>query len=165
MIVLYLKDTNQFLQAIPDFPVVKEEGNKLLFDNGQVIINGLTKAGYAYYPDQLITIPKDDEGADIPITLEELNLIPMSADTLPVSEHIGMLISVTPANAKPAIIRRRFWGENYDINCLVTQSVAELYQAGKIQVGDYVLVSFIEEMPNETERNIAIVTDKVYRSW
>ena len=35
----------------------------------------------------------------------------------------------------------------------------------EIKIGDYVLVSFIEEMPNETERNIAIVTDKVYKSW
>ena len=84
---------------------------------------------------------------------------------LPHSEHIGKLISVNPGLAKPAVIRRRFQGRDYDINCLVTQSVKNLYQSGDIQVEDYVLVSFIEEMPNETERNIAIVTDKVYPSW
>lgn len=34
-----------------------------------------------------------------------------------------------------------------------------------IEIGDYVLVSFIEEIPNTEERRIAIVTDKVYKSW
>ena len=84
---------------------------------------------------------------------------------LPHSEHVGKLISVNPSQLKPAVVRRKFEGELYDVNCLVTQSVAELFQAGKIQVNDYVLVSFIEEMPDETEKNIAIITDKVYKSW
>lgn len=86
-------------------------------------------------------------------------------ENLPHSEHIGKLIAVNPAQAKPATVRRRFRGENYDVNCLVTQSVAELFHDGKIEINDFVLVSFIEEMPNETEKNIAIVTDKVYESW
>lgn len=164
MIVTFLKDTSQLLGTIPDFPEVREQGNKLYL-NGRVIINDLSKAGYAIYPDQIIEILKDEENNDPPIFLNEINLIPMSADTLPISEHIGKLISVNPAQAKPAVVRRRFWGENYDVNCLVTQSVAELYQAGNIQIGDYVLVSFIEEIPNTEEREIAIVTDKIFKSW
>ena len=81
------------------------------------------------------------------------------------SEHIGKLLSVNPSLAKPAVVRRRFYGENYDVNCLVTQSVKDMFQAGDLQVNDYVLVSFIEEIPNTTERKIAIVTDKVFESW
>lgn len=79
MIILYLKETNQFLQAIKGFPEVKEEGNKLLFLDGGVIINDLTKAGHREYPDQKIDIPTewDEElemDVELPITLEELNL-------------------------------------------------------------------------------------------
>lgn len=79
MIVLYLKDTNQFLQAIKGFPEVKEEGNKLLFADGKVIINDLSKAGYREYPDQEFELPTewDEElemAVELPVTLEELNL-------------------------------------------------------------------------------------------
>lgn len=84
---------------------------------------------------------------------------------LPSSEHIAKLKSVDTANARPAIVTRRFVGENHDVACLVTQSVAELYQAGQIEIGDYVLVSFIEEIPDTEEKLIAIVTDKVYKTW
>jgi len=118
MIVLYLKENNQFLQAIKGFPEVKEKDNK-----------------------------------------------PISAGDLPHSEHIAKLKAVNASQAKPAIVTRRFMGQNYDVNCLVTQSVKELYQAGSIQVGDYVLVSFIEEIPDTVEKHIAIITDKVFKSW
>lgn len=79
MIVLYLKHNNQFLQTIKGFPEVKEEGNKLLFAGGKVIINDLTKAGYKEYPDQEIDIPTEwDEELEMEVemlvTLEELNL-------------------------------------------------------------------------------------------
>ena len=33
------------------------------------------------------------------------------------------------------------------------------------RVGDYVIVSFIDEHPNDAELNLAIVVDKVYDSW
>lgn len=79
MIVLYLKPNNQFLQAIKGFPEVKEEGGRLLFMDGTVIINDLTKAGYKEYPDQGIEVPKEwnkEAGMelDLPVTLGELNL-------------------------------------------------------------------------------------------
>lgn len=79
MIVLYLKESNRFLQAIKGFPEVKEEGNKLLLASGKVIINDLTKAGYREYPDQEFELPTEwneelEELVELPITLEELNL-------------------------------------------------------------------------------------------
>ena len=56
-------------------------------------------------------------------------------------------------------------GTVYDIPCLVSQSVVNLYIAGQVKVGDYVIVSFIDEHPYTQERSIAIVVDKVYKSW
>lgn len=170
MIVLYLKENNIFLQAIQGFPVVKEENNKLLFENGKVIVNDLIKIGYEIYPDQKVEIPTEwneetREYEDVPTLVDELNLTPMSAEYLPVSEHIGKLISVNPSLAKPAVVRRKFWGQTYDVNCLATQAVKDAFQAGDIQVSDFVLVSFIEEIPDTEERRIAIITDKVFESW
>ena len=51
------------------------------------------------------------------------------------------------------------------MNCLATQNVVNLWQGGQIAIGDWVIVSFIDEIPNTVERHIAIVTDKVYESW
>lgn len=86
---------------------------------------------------------------------------------LPISEHIGKLISVNPSQAKPAMVRRRFHGKNYDVNCLVTQNIVNMWTSNpkQLNVDDFVLVSFIEEIPNTEEREIAIVTDKVFKSW
>lgn len=169
MIVLYLKENNQFLHSIPGFPEVKEDGNKLCYADGKVIINDLAKAGYALYPDQKIELKyEEDEFGDmqeVPQTVEELNLIPMSANVLPASEHIGKLISVNPAQAKPAVVRRRFWGENYDVNCFVEQVALEQYQAETLKIGDFVTVSFIEEIPATEEKIIPIVRGKIYKSW
>lgn len=166
MIVTYLKANGQVVSIIQGFPTVQEVNNQLLIEGGlRPLLNDLTEAGWGYYKDKQIIRELDEDETELPIYIADLDLESITAEDLPKSEHIGMLMSVTSANAKPAVIRRRFLGQNYDTNCLVTQSVAELYQAGKIQVGDFVLVSFIEEIPNTEERLIAIVTDKIYKSW
>ena len=139
--------------------------NGVLYRDGKAIINDLSKVNIGFYKYKHIVEKLDDEGNSIPWYINELNLEQITADDLPISEHIAKLVSVNPNLIKPATVTRRFMGVNYDVNCLVTQSVAELYQAGQIQIGDYVLVSFIEEIPNTEERNITIITDKVYESW
>lgn len=87
------------------------------------------------------------------------------AGDLPKSQHIGILKAVNPALAKPATVTRRYLGLNYDIQCLVSQSAVDMWQTGDLQVGDYVIVSFITETPGTEERDIAILVDKVYPSW
>lgn len=117
----------------------------------------------------------DLQGID-PSDLEEITCTQVEWDAsqeeqmvnkLPHSEHIGKLIAVNPSLAKPAIVRRRYLGENYDVNCLVTQNIVNMWTANpkQINIDDFVLVSFIEEIPNTQEREIAIVTDKVCKSW
>lgn len=166
MIVTYLKENGQVISIVQGFPKVEEVNNQLLIEGGSCpLLNDLTKAGWGYYKDKRIERQYDENEMELLLYVDDLDLEPMDADDLPVSEHIGKLISVNPAQAKPAIVRRKFMGESYDINCLVTQSVAELYQAEQIQIGDYVLVSFIEEIPDTEEKLVAIVTDKIYKSW
>ena len=86
---------------------------------------------------------------------------------LPVSEHIGKLVAVNTSQAKPATVRRWYYGESYDFQCLVTQNIVNMWTSSpkQLDIDDFVLVSFIEEIPNTTERQVAIVTDKVFKSW
>jgi hypothetical protein len=102
---------------------------------------------------------------EIPVTIEDLNLIPMSAEYLPHSEHIAKLVAVNATETKPATVMRRYWGENYTVNCLVTDTIKQMWLDEKLKVGDYVLVSFLEENPDTYERHIAIVTEKIFKSW
>lgn len=78
MIVLYLKEGNQFLQAIKGFPKVTEKDNKL-YIGGNIALNDLTKAGYREYPDQKVNIPTEwneelEDFVEVPVTLDELKL-------------------------------------------------------------------------------------------
>ena len=86
-------------------------------------------------------------------------------ELLPHSQHIGRLIAVNPSLAKPATVRRWYLGETYDIPCLVSQSIVDMWVADTLNVNDWVIVSFINEIPDTEEVNVAIVVDKVYDSW
>jgi hypothetical protein len=99
------------------------------------------------------------------VTLDDLNLEPVEASDLPFSEHIAKVKEIVPTRPKPVTVTRKFMGQTYDVNCLISQTVRQLYQDGKVGVGDFVIVSFIEEHPNEAEIHVPIVTDKVFKSW
>jgi len=97
-------------------------------------------------------------------TLADLTL-DFTADDLPKSEHIGKLTAVDISRARPATVTRKFHHKTYDEQCLVTENIKNLWQAGKLSIGDYVLLSYIEEIPGTQEREIVIVTDKIYKTW
>jgi len=76
----------------------------------------------------------------------------------PLSTHIATLVAVDPSKARPARIKRVWQGQDYYYDCFATQTVKDEFVAGKIAIGDYVLVHF-DEMGEQ------IVTAKVYKSW
>ena len=98
-------------------------------------------------------------------TVADLGLVPPTADDLPHSQHIGKLVSVNPSLARPATVTRKWHGMTFDIQCLVSQTVVDMWIADTLNIGDYVVVSFIDEVPDSEEVNLAIVVDKVYDSW
>jgi len=97
--------------------------------------------------------------------LDDLELTPVAIDELPWSDHIARLRAVNPSRVKPVQVRRFYKGETYDIWCLVRQNVVNEWIAGDLEIGDWVTVSYIEEMPNATEYHVAVVTGKIYESW
>lgn len=167
MIVFYTISDEQFLFWCDTSATITDNGDTWDVDSPQTKAKGVNKATvtYGYYKYKPIERTYDDEGNELPVYMADLNLEPPTADDLPKSEHIGELMAVNPALAKPAIVSRRWMGVNYDAQCLVTESVKEMWVSGNLSIGDYVLVSFIEEVPNTEEKLIAIVTDKVYKSW
>lgn len=88
----------------------------------------------------------------------------VDAEGLPDSEHPAKLLAVNPALAKPATVRRWHKGRSFDIPCLVSQTIKDQYQAGDVQIGDWVVVSFLDEI-DTGERDVAIIDYKVFKSW
>lgn len=169
MLVLYLKADDQFLQAIRGPATFGVSDNKMYLED-KVVVNDMTKVGYSIHPWQRIEPkyeydPELDEDIEVSQYMSELNLAEITADDLPRSQHIAVLSEINPARVKPATVIRKYLGETYEVRCLVSQTAKELYLAGKLNIGDYVIVSFITEVPGSQEYNIAIVVDKVWESW
>ena len=126
----------------------------------QVVAKGVKQAyvDYGYYKYE--PIPHGYNG-----TVTDLGLVPPTADDLPHSQHIGKLVNVDVNEDYPATVRRKWRGMVFDIQCLVSDTAVALWQADRLNVGDYVIVSFIDEIIDSEELNLAIVVDKVYDSW
>lgn len=142
--------------------------NAVIIDNGdswdiasaQVTAGGVNKSYIEYDYFRYQPIPYGYNG-----TIIDLGLVPPTADDLPHSQHIGKLVDVDPTKARPATITRKWRGMTFDIQCLVSQTVVDMWVADNLNIGDYVIVSFIDEIPDTDEVNLAIVVDKVYESW
>ena len=160
MIVFYKTADEQYLFWTDLTADIIDNGATWDIHSPQVNVGGLNKAlaTYDYY--QYQPIPFDYSG-----NITALELQPPTAADLPHSQHIGKLTAVNPALAKPATVTRKWHGMTFDIQCLASQSVVDMWSAGTLNVGDYVIVSFIDEHPSETEVNLAIVVDKVFNSW
>ena len=156
MIVTYL-NSGQVVSIIQGFPKVWEENNQLLIENGVCpLLNDLTKAGWGYYEDKDIR-EYDEEGNEIPIYMDDLDLIPV-LPTPPRSTHVSVLTAVNASAVRPASIKRVWEGNDYFFDCFVTQTVRDEYVEGKIVLGDFVLVHF-DDVGEQC------VTAKVFKSW
>jgi len=167
MAVFYLKADEQVLFWVTDAQIIDTGDGKWDVYGDPHGVGGVSQelVGYGLYQYQEIEKVYDEYGEELPIYLDDLDLQPITADDLPHSEHIGKLTAVNTALARPATVTRKYMGVTYDVQCLVTQSVVNMWIADDLNIGDYVLVSFIDEIPNTTELNIAVVTDKIYKSW
>ena len=76
----------------------------------------------------------------------------------PRSTHISTIDAIDPAKARPVRIKRVWEGRDYFYDCFATQTVKGEYVAGKIAIGDYVIVHF-DDIGEQ------IVTAKVFKSW
>jgi len=167
MAVFYKRDNEQVIGAYSNAVITDNGDGTWDVEGREGSLGGVNQelVTYGLYQYQKIDKLYDEEGYELPQYLSDLDLQPITGDDLPHSEHIGKLIAVDTQAAKPATIRRWYLGQTFDIKCLVTQAIVNMWTADEINVDDWVLVSFIDEIPNTTERHVAIVTDKIYPSW
>jgi len=77
---------------------------------------------------------------------------------IPRSTHVSVLTAVNASAVRPATIKRVWEGNDYFFDCFVTQTVRDEYVAGKIELGDYVLVHF-DDIGEQ------LVVSKIFKSW
>ena len=109
----------------------------------------------------------DVEGA-VEITEAEFNgfiaSLPVVIPEPPRSGHPAQLVSVTPTVARPARVKRIWNSKECFYDCLATETVIAEYQAGKIAIGDYLWVEFLN--PSEDiGGGEQIVIGKVRKTW
>ena len=75
------------------------------------------------------------------------------------SIYWGVLNSVG-SGVKPASVTRTYREHDYTIDCYITQDVRNDYIAGKIVIGDFVLVAFADD-----DLAFPIIISKVYKTW
>jgi len=76
----------------------------------------------------------------------------------PRSTYFARITGFDVAATKSLTVVRTWQGNDYTYDCFVTQDIVDAYQAGKLAVGDYVLIHFDDE-----GRQIAMM--KVYKTW
>jgi len=169
MVVFYDKATTNVLGYAmynSDLAIVGTEIRSSTFNRTDVDWNVI---GYGFYKYEIIPPERFTVigGGIVPIAwkLNELNLEPIEPEDLPHSQHIAQLTGVDVSRSKPLEVTRRFHGVEYTENCFVSQSVIAMYLNSQIQIGDYVIVSYISETPNQEAYELPIVVDKVYQSW
>lgn len=160
MIVFYKTADYEYLFWCDLNAIITDNGDSWDIASAQVNAGGVNKAYIEYDYFQYQPIPYGYNG-----TIMDLGLVPPTADDLPHSQHIGKLVDVDPTKARPATVTRKWHGMTFDIQCLVSQTVVDMWVANDLNIGDYVIVSFIDEIPDTDEVNLAIVVDKVYESW
>lgn len=67
---------------------------------------------------------------------------------------------ISPGQERPLRVTRVWKSRTYTVDCYITQDVIDIYQAGNLAVGDYVLVMFVDG-----HRAKPLATQKVYKSW
>jgi len=171
MVITTEKATSYVVSVITSYRAHKEEGGLLyIYGESERTVIDPARVDYTFYANQIFEIPVECDAerlvcVEIPVTLQDLNLDPLSSGDLPFSTHYAVITSVDPGQAKPAEVTRRWHGQNFTYQALISETAKRLYLAGDLGIGDYVVVSFIEEHPNEQDFMIPIVLDKVVESW
>lgn len=166
MLVIYQRDTRHFVISVTGSHSFVVMGDQLYMDDNTVVVNGVATLGWGLYPEQSIALNTewDEQLGEItlPTTMEELNLVDFTAETLPQSGHYAKLVDVHPGDILKAEVSRPFYGKWYDgIRCLVTLSVYQAYP-NDIQIGDIVWVYYTNDpRPGHENEEIPIVIDKV----
>lgn len=108
-------------------------------------------------PEIAVGVPPIFEGqvGALPCVYEEPDSLPPEPG---MSTHLSQLVGIDVNAVRPATVKRIWEEREYFYDCFVTQTIKDMYAAGDIQLGDWVLVHF-DDMGEQ------LVTEKIYKSW
>lgn len=165
----------QDLAELPDKPKLDAIGSVILDTDGNFIKLGGVSEDYACItetdPTRIAGFLASDSNrvVDGQLVIGEPRP-PAPEPPPPLSTHPARIDAVNPGAVKPATVTRIFlteggfttlWnGKEYQYDCYVTQNIVDEWQAGKIAVGDFVLIHYLEG-----DITKPILTHKIYHSW
>jgi len=76
----------------------------------------------------------------------------------PKSTHYARITGFAPAAVRPLSVVRTWNGQDFPYDCFVTQDLVDAFIAGKLVIGDFVLVHF-----DDCGEQIAMM--KIYKTW
>ena len=74
--------------------------------------------------------------------------------------HWARVSTINLTAVKPLQVTRTLDGRDYTFNCYVSESIISTYQAGKLAVGDFVVVAFVD---GDLDKPLAM--EKVRKTW
>lgn len=156
ILVLYLRDGQYFLDAISGDHDFKVQAGKLYMD-GEVIVENADEIGWEIYPDQPIIFPSDWEGGNITIAELPIGSFPYN---LPQDAHCARLDKIYPGRLPKGKVSM-YWNHQWfsGIRCAISLQAFEDYEAGKLQIGDFVVTDYAYIWGRQKE---PIIIDKVF---
>jgi len=76
------------------------------------------------------------------------------------SPHWAVVDAFNPGQEKPLNATRNWHGHQITLDCYVTQVVVDDFLASNLDVGDFVLVDFVD---GDLDKPVAVT--KIYKSW
>ena len=90
------------------------------------------------------------------LTAEEV----MAFGEFPFCDHYGIITTIDTSAMRPIHAVVTYRDVDFDFDCFVTQDLVDQYIGGKIAIGDYVIVCFME---NGADKPLA--SQKIYKTW
>lgn len=79
---------------------------------------------------------------------------------LRMSLHEAQITAINTALVRPITATVHQDGNQFPIDCFVTQDLVDAFQAGNLAVGDWVLIYFIDHREDK-----AIAQQKIFKTW
>lgn len=85
---------------------------------------------------------------------------PVITVELPLCEHAAVITDIDPTRVRPLYATITYEGQDFPQQCFVSQDLVDAYLAGNLVVGDYVIVQFLENVPDKP-----FASQKVFKTW
>ena len=102
-------------------------------------------------------LPPPEPMRDLAAEIDEIKAL-LAPEVPPKSTHYARITAFNPTEVRPLSVVRNWNGQEYPSDCFVTQDIVDAYVAGKLSIGDFVLVHY-----DDIGEQIAMM--KIFKTW